>query len=943
MMKIKLNDDQRKAVTSPVEKAVKISAGAGTGKTTVLTERFLYLLKRGYKLNSILALTFTRKAAAEMRARIFQYLKQPRDILDTHIYNFDSFFLTILCMNPLETGIDRSIKVLDGTEFEKFRGEIRRKALNSVNLPALSPGDTDRLSQQALKVVMEARQYLIDLNSFLNITTADIESKPLLDTAQAVYAELDRKLKETNALDFSEISLRCYDLLKNNSSLRNALKRHYRYILLDEVQDTNPAQFALLSLIADDNFANVTAVGDDKQSIYRFRGAEIGNLRNFPGTDYHLRQNFRSPQNILELAHRLICQDRYFDERSEDIKLYSEEERKIIPEIIFHRAEDSESCSVFTAHEIADMIDKGTAPDDIAVLSRSRAPLKSLEIALTRNNIRFHTIGGGYFDREEIKDIYALIKFIVFPNDKGALTRLMMRPPYNFTFDKIADILKNGTDRLSYSPETAALFNFREKIISHPQSLVDTLIHILTLSQYYRITAASNDPERSIANTEKMMKMAQDFAGDNPAGTMEDFLQYIESYLEYDKGESEAETAYSGAVTLSTIHAAKGLEWPVVFYFDVKEGTDKRTSYQYIFDPVKLELTAAKNPANDEKNSGFEEKLRQSKKKENEIAEEIRLQYVAVTRAKDRIYLLSHKGFPFALQNPEELLESCAFEFRDSIPPARTVNQTVIDYYKALDDIGSALTGLKPMPKPVDNEPIKLNFSALKDYLKCPRYYYFKHHLKLGELPDREQAGETYIDYLLIGSLTHKILAADPNLKQDWRDTLRRIYQPIGALPELNEASTEEIDGLMRNYREMNLHENEVFWREKPFKLAFDLNGRTLFFSGIIDRMEKIDGGLYITDIKTGKTIGEDLRREFQLQLSSYLLAVKEGALSVENEPLLAIISLSEKRVIPIEYDPEIKNIILAATSAVSKGEFPLREGSACERCCFYDRICNED
>ena len=937
-----LTENQRRAVEAPVDRPVKISAGAGTGKTMVLTARYLELLKRGFWHSSILALTFTRKAAAEMRIRIFNALRNPRDILDTNIHNFDSFFLSILTANPLESGIDRNVKVLAGVERDVFIENVLRKALTRVEIPPLSPHAAYRLAFDAFKAVDEARMHLIELNEFLQMNPFAEEGDVFTKLAGAIYREYQQALADSQTLDFAEISIRCRRLLRENPQLKEMLKRRFRYILLDEVQDTNPAQFILLSDIARKNFANVTAVGDDKQSIYGFRGAEIDNLRDFPGTPLFLTDNFRSPQTVLELAHKLICQDPYFASRKEEIRLISSVEPPDSPQVVFHRAKDLQSEALFAAGEIASLIGKGAAPEDIALLSRARGSLKIFEIALEAKGIHFHTVSGGYFDREEIKDIAALLRFIVTPTNRGALSRLLIRPPLNLSFDRIADIIGPAAEKAESGTETAALSDVRNLALSKTSSLPALLALILNEADYYRSAAASSDPVRSLVNIEKLLRMAEDFSMENPSRGLEEFVEYLETYLLLERRETEPDVSRASGVSLLTIHQAKGLEWPVVFAVELGKPRPGRKPC-CIFNPTDMTLHHRTNHQTGEDNPLYYKALEDTGKMESILAEEIRLQYVAVTRARRIAYLCSreNRGFPPVIDSPELFLESGTYSIRDKaadIP--QKISGEEINLDRILDDVNTTLQGLAKAPPPADSSPLKLNFTAVNDYLKCPRRYEYYHLFKLGNLPADNHISPDDVDHQLLGSLVHKILAADPGLKNNWRETLVELYKPLGALPILTYKFVRCIDKLLDNYRAMGLCEREVVWTEKPFTLIYDLGDRLCYFSGIIDRLEKSGDKFRLTDIKTGKTLGKEHLRGFRLQLSAYFLAAQEGALGKPFTPILEILSLNDKRVVPIEYDPDIKEIIMSVGGKIARGEFPERLGEYCEDCAFQNIIC---
>ena len=913
-----MNEQQISAVNAPIDRPVKISAGAGTGKTTVLTARYMRLLSRGYRIDSILALTFTRKAAAEMRARIYHYLPDRRDILKTRIYNFDSFFLSILTSHIFLSGVDNNTRVLEGVELDSFKAETLKRIAETIELPPLSPNKLERYLLIVFDAVEAARINLIDPSTFRGEIFPEAIPLEFAETALTVYEEYEKSLLEAGCLDFKEITLRCRKLLTENPALRRGINRRFRYILVDEVQDTNPAQFQLLSLIADNGMSNVTVVGDDKQSIYGFRGAEIGNLRHFQGEDFTLSVNYRSPQAILDMGQRLICQDDYFLRRADEIRI--QPHRSLSGTIVcFHLASDLKSEAQFVASEISKLADEGTDFKDIAILCRAKDPLKSMEKALSEAGIPFHTIGGGYFDREEIKDIWALLNNALHPDDAAPLTRLNLRNINRFPFS----------------------LHSSHHILSLP--IPEAVIEILIKSDYFRFhSAVVDNPLRTSANIDKFLLMASEFAAQDSARTLDEFLQYIELSIFADSKEVEAEFTDADAVSILTIHRAKGLEWKVVFAVEFNEAAPAKRK-KFIFNPHTKELTLHSNPLTSEEYSQFPERLAASRSKEKSLAEEIRLQYVAATRARDRLYITAQeaRGFPKILDNPQEFLPENSFAYLEAPshspakPPAFKPCQDTIEDWK------SSVSGLRKTPEPQPNPIIELNFTALHDFIRCPRLYYYRRRLGLPEPVESPlQDAGTAISGALLGDIFHRIAAFDPELKGNWRDILPQIAGPkeISTFPP---KIFTRLDYLMRNYLEMGLGEVERLEAERGFSFILEGESGIIRFSGVIDRLDWIHGRRRLLDYKTGDVSSEERLTEYRLQLSCYALAAKTGALGGKFDPILTIAAVKQGKMMGMDYQTEVEGIILKAGVQIAEGNFTPHRSEHCLQCNWKD-VCGE-
>ena len=914
-----LNNDQLKAVKAPIDRPVKISAGAGTGKTTVLTARYLELLNRGYKIESLLALTFTRKAAAEMRTRIFQSLDDPHDILKASITNFDSFFLSILTSNTFVTGLDRSVRILENAELMNVKEEVFEDIRMNTQLPEVSVGRLDRILDTAFSAVNEARLNLISPDKFKNNFGSSNSVPPLMgEIASNLFTVYEEALKDIPALDFPLISLLCYELLSYNKELRNDINRRFRYILLDEVQDTNPAQFKILQLIADTGMKNVTAVGDDKQSIYGFRGADIDNIREFDGEEYPLTVNFRSPEPILNLGHKLICMDEYFAERADKIKL-SADQASSGNEVRIFSGDSLMEEAEFAALKISEFIKQGIDPSEIAILSRTKAPLKLFESTLKKRGIPNRTIGGSYFDREEIKDILAVIQHAVSGGkDASAGARLRVR--------RMSSVIENLSNEFS-----------KEDVLNR-NSLADSIAYILKKSGYLLYVSTGDNSERAFANIDKLIEMCERYSTDDSLMTIDDFVGRLQNDISIGREEIEAEYIGKPSVSLLSIHQAKGLEWSVVFAVNFKE--KRRLSRpDFVYNKDFTNLIFRTDPVADEEIPEFADALQESETMEKMEAEEIRLNYVAVTRAKKVIFITGQKLDWLVEYLGDDLEFTIEEKSGNLFSSVQSEPISEIDYEGIFRNISERSDALKSM---VDADlfskgrTIDLNFTALRDYLHCPKYYYYRHVVKIAEVENAAAVrDDEFVSSANLGDVFHKIAALDPRLEYGWRRNLEKTLT-VEEIRTLSEYNLKSLEMFFDNYRKLELHRTNILMTERKFAVLLKSNGLVVRFSGVIDRIEAVQDKIRLLDFKTGKVDSPEKREEFALQLSSYALAVRENSVpGMTGCHRLTIAAIHDGKLLDVDQRIDVKDIILDTAVKISANDYPAMENKTCDNCPF--------
>ena len=650
-----LNREQNLAVTEK-NGAILVLAGAGSGKTKVLTSRIANLVDSGVNPFDILAVTFTNKAAKEMQQRLSNYLGE--DIVRRMwVGTFHN-----ICGRILRRDLE-NYKTKDGRSWgnnyviydDTDTKTVIKNALKKLNM------DEKSYDPKMIKsVISNAKNKMQDAYAFSS-TARDYQS----DKIAQVYYEYEKQLAQNNALDFDDMLMLSVNLLQTNSEVREKYANRFLHILVDEFQDTNKAQYDLINMLypsdgSKDEVGSLCAVGDVDQSIYSWRGADFKIILNFQ-KDYKntklikLEQNYRSTANILDAANAVILNN---SERLEK-NLYSQKGSgsKIK---IFEAADDYEESS-YIAGKIRNL---GVSLDDIAVLYRTNAQSRSIEEALMSNSIPYKIVGGlKFYDRKEIKDIIAYLKLIYNHNDSASLRRIINTPKRSIgdtTVNKLAqladerdcsifDVLCGIENTQEFNSATKArLAAFRDLIneFSNNQnsmSLSDFVPVVLERSGYLGELKEENSIESQsrIENLQEFLNVVREFEADEFLGDEEDDLGLLGNFLSQVALVSDIDQLNEDdkSVTLMTLHAAKGLEFPVVFLAGLEEGMFPHSR-----------SIAFGAPA-------------------GELEEERRLMYVGITRAKDELYLSfaqrrriwgDIKYFPksrFIDEIPPELLE----------------------------------------------------------------------------------------------------------------------------------------------------------------------------------------------------------------------------------------------------------------------------------------------
>ncbi len=587
-----LNPEQRAAVTLPHESAL-ILAGAGSGKTRVLTTRIVWLIQSGLvSPHGILAVTFTNKAAKEMMTRISAML--PINTRGMWVGTFHGLANRLLRTHWREAGLPQSFQILDSAD----QLSAIKRLLKAMNV------DTEKYEPKKV-------QWFINSHKEAGRRARDAEAFDEYSMRMAeLFEAYDAQCQREGVADFPELLLRAYELLYRNEPLREHYRDRFKHILVDEFQDTNTLQYRWLKLFAGP-YTALFAVGDDDQSIYAFRGANTANMAEFErefahGNVIKLEQNYRSHGHILTAANTLIAQNAHRLGKN----LWTAEGDGE-PIRIFEAWSDLDEAS-FVVDEVRALNREGVNLSEMALLYRSNAQSRVLEHALFSAGVPYRVYGGlRFFERQEIKHALAYLRLLTNPEDDGAFLRVVNFPSRGIgarTLEQLADTAARSGASLwqaacTRSGKLAAFAKLIEDIKSATRDLplAETIDHVIEasgLADYYR---ADKEGADRLENLNELVNAAALFSEESEENTLDAFL----AHAALEAGEHQAGAGYD-ALQLMTVHAAKGLEFHAVFITGLEEGLFPHE---------------------------------QSAQEENGLEEERRLMYVAITRARRRLYL----------------------------------------------------------------------------------------------------------------------------------------------------------------------------------------------------------------------------------------------------------------------------------------------------------------
>jgi len=602
-----LNKEQQQAVQH-TEGPLLILAGAGSGKTKVLTVRIAHLLAQGVNPYEILAITFTNKAAKEMKSRVEGLVGDVANrIWLSTFHSFCAKFLRFELDNFL--GYNSNFTIYDTSDSQA----VIKAALKALNLD-----DKYYPVGAMIGAISDAKNKLLFASDFRK-QARDFYQQKVAD----VYEYYERELRKNNALDFDDLLLVAVKLLQSNEAVLDKYSKRFRYVMIDEYQDTNHAQYLLAKLLAS-HWKNIAVVGDADQSIYAWRGADIQNIldfeKDYPNcTSIKLEQNYRSTKIILDAANAVIENNEGRPKKN----LWTDKTEGA--KIQHFTAQSEHEEAAFIGDTIAKKHDiHGVPYGDMAILYRTNAQSRVLEEALIKRALPYTMVGGTkFYDRKEIKDVLAYLRVLYNPFDDLSLLRIINVPKRSIgatTVAKLQDYARaNGTslfmtltqlhlvdtikNKTKEKLEEFGILIFTLVAEMEDKTVLDILESILDRTGYLAQLEESTDPQDQARaeNIGELLSVAKDFQDTNPTGTVEDFLEQVALVNDVDSFEQE-----ESKVTLMTLHAAKGLEFPIVFLGGLEEG---------LFPHSRTLM----NP--------------------EEIEEERRLAYVGITRAEKELYI----------------------------------------------------------------------------------------------------------------------------------------------------------------------------------------------------------------------------------------------------------------------------------------------------------------
>ena len=642
-----LNPEQMRAVFT-TDGALLVLAGAGSGKTTVLVNRISYMVRFGNAYFSdyvgeeptdtvlcelsemltqspdmidlsrfasrpippyrILAFTFTNKAAKEIKDRLSSAIEDPSASTDIWTGTFHSVCARILRRFGERLGYRDGFSIYDTDD---------KKRLVSLCMEELEISEKVIAPRVVCSLISDAKNELIYADDY--DTSADPRSRDI----KRIYKLYEKKLMEYNAMDFDDLIMRAVELLENNADVREHYQNQFEYVLIDEYQDTNRAQFVLTTLLADKH-KNIMVVGDDDQSIYRFRGATIENILNFDSTYpdctvIKLEENYRSTENILNAANAVISNNPHKHKK----QLWSKKGKGDL--ITLKEVEDNLVESRYIVDKISDMVARGEYKySDFAVLYRVNALSRGLQTSFAKSGVPYKVIGDlGFYERKEIKDMYAYLSVINNPTDAMRLKRIINEPKRKIgdttveAIEAIAEQLGlNMLEVMRGAAEYTALAKSRERLVAfvcmldkikEEKTLPSEILGAIYVDTGYEemLRAEGYQGETKMENVKEFIGAAAEYEArclaEDAEPTLYGFLEEIALIAGIDKYDADAD-----AVTLMTIHSAKGLEFPVVFLPALEEGVFPSSQSLYEAD---------------------------------ELSEERRLCYVAITRAKRKLFI----------------------------------------------------------------------------------------------------------------------------------------------------------------------------------------------------------------------------------------------------------------------------------------------------------------
>jgi DNA helicase-2/ATP-dependent DNA helicase PcrA len=967
---LKLNDAQRRAIRHG-EGPLLVIAGAGTGKTRVITERIRHLLLSDDSLSgeNILGLTFTKKAAGEMKGRVVKLTGERGKAVT--LATFHSFCETLLAeADPKRVMLDefdhwillrRNLRRL---RLEKYRrladpGQFLNDFVEFFSRcqDELVSGEDYQRYAAGLAARLEAAREMLDEDTLAE----RLETVALQQELARAYRASEELLREKNRVSFGSLITGAVGLLERDAQLRDALQKKYRYILVDEFQDTNIAQLRLMELLAG-RTRNIVAVGDNDQAIYRFRGASFGSFKLFlerfagwkEGQDstrfrVALTENYRSTPNILRVAMQVMGQNTVSADFPKKVLSPNKPPGEKIRIVELATPEEE---SRWVASELERIHGTGRRWKDFAVLYRQHAHRDHLVEELSRRKIPFVIARLSILEHPLVRDVLAYLRLIAAPYDDIACARVLAAPAWHLEAADLVrlatrarkekkviyDLLQVPQGKLAFDRSQAALGQLVEFVSSQRKTLKRcTAREILgALTEWLEIPQRAKEQDRKCVK--RLAEFMKEWEPKSETRGLAEFIEYLDYYAQAGGVVSLEDDAPVDAVQLMTVHGAKGLEFPQVFLLRVNNRAFPATERSRVFEfPAELMKEGA--PA-----------------EQFHIQEERRLFYVALTRAEERLTittLTEKKGkVPVFI---EDIVMEPAIKRQDvrqimpKLPAARKEDRATEDLwedaplFRAAEEPGRIFSRIADWAeefRPPSPEPLTLSPSALSGYRTCPQKYLFGYLWSLREGP---KAAITF------GAVMHTTIKRFVDqLRKGVKlpfDEVQRIFETEWNSKGFEDEYQEEeykkdgLEQLRAFHAGMMAELPQALEQEKTFELPLDNN---VIIKGRIDQINALGNkrDVEIVDYKTGRP-KKDADAKKDLQLSLYALAVKE---ILELEPVRLVFhylqnNQRQETTRDAKQLDEAQRVVQEAAADIRAGEFPAKRGFVC-RNCAYKPIC---
>ena len=887
---------------------IRVVAGAGTGKTAVIAERFRRLVSAGTPPASILVMTFTERAAAEMRQRIEDQIGDAAPAVGT----FHSIALGWLRADGRVVGVPAGFRILTGADRWILTRELMWRLGDNVLAGDERPDD---LVTPALQMLERMKQELVPIARLAAWASAtdDEERGELMQACVRLFRAYERECRQHRYCDFEDLLLLAVQMLEDHPQILDRYTARYRNVLVDEYQDLNLAQERLVELVA--SRSEPFVVGDDDQSIYRFRGASRASLErfmtSFPGTrTLTIGRNRRSSRPIVAAAAALIGQNAgRLPKELVSGMAGPQVELWICPDGI------TEAASI--AKHAAGLVARGTPLREIAVLCRTNAIARPMAVALAAQGLPHVVIGGrGFHDRAEIRDVIAMLRVLRDPTDIVALARAFTRPPLSLDASGALALLR---DRGELSPlsalkawaPAAPFAQLLEELATEATRLDvrDLFFELMNRSRYLEVIGQNleqGEAARISANVSRFAEMIAEFSENEADRSLSAYLHHLDLVLLSGEDEEPAPVeSVDDAIRVMTIHQSKGLEFEAVFVPGLVEGRLPQWGRS-----PRFELPA----------SVLEPLVRG---REDVVAEERRLLYVAMTRARRHLFLTRASHY----EGGRRWRES---RFLEEVRAggARAVCERTFDAEAAPPAVRM------PARRP---GAVVLSYSAIAAYRDCPRQYWYRQEQRLPALQSAEAVH---------GVIQHEVLRQAGEARKSGQEMTARILRSIhdevwrqSAFPDLRRAPTFQRIGAaqLEAFRNRGGFDLPPEFLEQPFSAAVD--GWTL--RGVIDRIDRTEKGWRIVDYKSGRPLTRSRR---DLQVALYALGASSA---LHLDPMeLEVVYLATGESVKVEKVKELvidaKNQAADVAEGVREGRFEARPERRRCRLCPYRLACAE-